>query len=870
MIRRALEPGLPRQLDPGAQVAIGVGYACAAFALLLLTDRPGPASVLWVPAAGLGFGYLAIAGWRAVPAVLAVHLAGQVLLGSGPGNGGGAVHEVAVVAVTALAAVALRRCWRADASFGSLAWFTLFGLVVAPAASAGVGAALARAGVEPAAGSVWWWPILGQATAVATVTPAVLLVTTSVLTGRRLVSRPGRRARVAAAAQAAVIVLAPGAILASGGITAAELPLVPLALAPVVWATLRSDVTRSALALAGGSLVLGAVAHARFGDAPATQRLQTMMLAGALGTLFVGASLDADSRVRRSAEIAATRWRALVDAAPAVVARVSGYGTWRIESGTSVTATHDARVDPEAREVVARARTVPELMQAIGARQPLSVHWSLGSGNSRWFVTQVTPLPDGESLTVTTETTRLTSAESALAWERSHDRDTDLPNRDLLLATAGQTLAEGVPCSLLVLDVDHLTRLAALVDEDPAAVMAHLAERLRSTLNAHLGSDDETVVARIGDNRFGILAPVPPAAARGCADVLIERLHEPLGTDRHRLPVTGWVGVAPVDADHGPAEALRRAGMAAHAAAELGGARVVVFDVLAVDTAADRARLVSEVIGAVDAGELEVFFQPDVHLPDGRLTGVEALVRWRGREGYVATTELFVRLAEESGAVRAIDRWVMEESLRQVGAWRRELGVHDLELGLNVSALSLTDDLPAALLDACERHDVPADRVRLEVTETALADDVEAAGVLQRVRSLGFRIALDDFGTGYATLSRLHRLPVDVIKLDRSFLPPLTRDRASQALVSLVLGLADPLQVEVVAEGVETAEQRDVLVDLGCHRAQGFLFSRPAPALAIRDLLTRRTLVLPDSGPDSVPVAGLPVAPRLPRTAPVP
>jgi len=252
---------------------------------------------------------------------------------------------------------------------------------------------------------------------------------------------------------------------------------------------------------------------------------------------------------------------------------------------------------------------------------------------------------------------------------------------------------------------------------------------------------------------------------------------------------------------------------------------------------AERARLAGEVVAAVEGGELEVVFQPDVDLPSGRLAGVEALVRWRRRAGYLAATDLFVQLAEESGAVREVDSWVLEESLRQLGGWRRAGTADRLELGVNVSALSLTQDLPSRLKQACERHGVPPELVRLEVTETALGDDGDAAWVLRAVRGLGFRVALDDFGTGYASLSRLHRLPIDVLKLDRSFLHTLTEDTASRALVSLVLGLAEPMRVEVLVEGVETEAQRDLLVELGCRRAQGFLFSRPAPAAVIERLL---------------------------------
>jgi EAL domain-containing protein (putative c-di-GMP-specific phosphodiesterase class I) len=194
-------------------------------------------------------------------------------------------------------------------------------------------------------------------------------------------------------------------------------------------------------------------------------------------------------------------------------------------------------------------------------------------------------------------------------------------------------------------------------------------------------------------------------------------------------------------------------------------------------------------------------------------------------------------LAQEAGVIVDLDRWVMEESLRQMGIWRHDFPELDLELGLNVSPHSITPDLPDLLFDACLRHDVPPWHLRLEVTESALGEEGSAASILRKIRARGCRIALDDFGTGYATLSRLSRLPVDIVKLDRSFLTTLTGDPASQALVSLVLGLAGPLRVEVIVEGVQTEAQSELLQELGCRRAQGFHFARPGGAATIGQLL---------------------------------
>jgi EAL domain-containing protein (putative c-di-GMP-specific phosphodiesterase class I)/GGDEF domain-containing protein len=594
-------------------------------------------------------------------------------------------------------------------------------------------------------------------------------------------------------------------------------------------------------------VVLGAGAQARFGVSPSTFRLQAVMFAGAMAALFAGAAIAGEARTRRSAREESLRWRALVQATPAVVARVEGDGRWRVESPAQ------GRPDAEALDIVARASRIPEVVGAAAAGRSATVQWGPDDETGRRFVTHLTPLSDGDSLAVTTETTRLDGAELALAWERSHDRETDLPNRDLLLATADQantdgTSAESSPASLIVIDVDGATRRANLVEADPVRVVLVLAERIRGQLDQQALAQGRSLVARIGEDEFGVLVPEGATSAQDRAGRIVDRLRTPVPTGPAGgapLVVRAWAGVAELETGRDARDILRRAGAALQTATEGGRGPVVVLDGLSVSTSAERLRLTGEVVDAAGRGELDVVFQPDVDLADGRMIGVEALVRWRRREGFSAPTETFVRLAEEVGAVRVVDDWVMEASLGQLGSWRRELGARHLELGLNVSALSLTADLPERLLDCCRRNDVPPECLRLEVTETALADDSRASEVLRRVRQLGCRVALDDFGTGYATLSRLHRLPVDVLKLDRSFLPNLTRDPASRALVSLVLGLAGPLRVDVVAEGVETFGQRDVLVGLGCRRAQGFLFARPAPAAAIVRLLREDAPLVP-------------------------
>jgi EAL domain-containing protein (putative c-di-GMP-specific phosphodiesterase class I)/GGDEF domain-containing protein len=812
----------------GAYLALTVG------ALLLLQPRgPGVAPALWFPPAGLAYGYLLRSGPRGVPVVAVALGAGSLVPGTGlDGHGGGLagplVADIALALWFGLTAGVQRRRWNATPTYTSLAWFAGLGITLASAGAAGISTAAAGWGGLPADPGVWARWVLGDATAMVTMTPVFYLISEEALTRVRLAPRVSSRRRLAVVGQASVIVLFPALFVLVQSPGSDAVTLLPLALAALCWMAFSRDLTRASLVLAVAALLLGATAETRFGDSLTTFQLQSVMFAGAVAALFAAAGLVAEAGNARRAAVQSTRWRALVEVAPAVVARVDRAGRWSAEPES---------LGPDTQALVQRAAQVPALVEAAAAGTAATVHWRSPEDESRRFVTHLTPLPDAGCLAVTTETTGLHGAEVALAWERSHDRETDLPNRDLLLVTAEHAVMDGGPASLVLIDVERAGWRAELLDLDPARLMLALADRVRGLLDPQQLAQGHALIARVGDDQFGVLVPTGVDQCRELAEAMVAALRRPVRTPGTPLAVTAWAGVAQLDPDRTPRETLRLAAAALHSAIEGRRQQVVVLDDLSMTTSAERARLAGEVIGAVDRGELEVVFQPDVALPSGRLTGVEALVRWRRPEGFAAATELFVQLAEEAGAVQAVDAWVMEESLRRLGGWRREHPAAELELALNVSALSLTEDLPDRLFETCLRYDVPPWHVRLEVTETALADDSSAPEVLRRVRSRGCRVALDDFGTGYATLSRLHRLPVDVVKLDRSFLSPITEDVASQALVSLVLGLAGPLRVEVVVEGVETPQQRDLLIDLGCRRAQGFLFSRPCPAPAIDELL---------------------------------
>jgi EAL domain-containing protein (putative c-di-GMP-specific phosphodiesterase class I)/GGDEF domain-containing protein len=825
------EPGYERVRLEITRVAT---LLCVTATLFVFVDHQGPYPItMFFPPAGALYGYLVLRG----PAGIAVSTV-AVLLGNAislPRQfAADLVAELAqavlISVLLAITAYPLHSFWRRRRRnmqvFGILTMFVLSGLLAAPLLTAVGCYGLSLLTGTPLQMVDLARMVLGLSTSICALAPAAL-VGAILLTGQPLtVLRAPLAGRREALVPAAVIVLAPVLALALPGAGLNELWLLPLAAVPLIWISGTGDLVRSALVLAVSALVVGIVARGLFGDGTDLYRAQVMVLGCSLATLYVAAACITEAATRVHEDAATTRWRALLAAAPAMVTRVAADGSWQTEDDLD-----EGR--PTDRTLPARERR--EVAASIRDRHPRTLRWQTDEEDQRNFVTQVTPLPDGETLVVTTETTLADAAEATLAWERTHDRETGLPNRDLLLATAERALAAGTPAILLVIDFDQVTHRALLLGADGPAALRVLGERIHGVFESSAG--DGILVARTGDDQLGVLIQDANTIDPSTSCELLQAVSTPVDLDGGRVSVHGSVGLAAVEPPVGAHEALRHAGVAAQTSRERGEAQIVVSDGLSIRTAADRERLISDVVAAVERSELEVVYQPDVHPAHGTLQGMEALVRWRRQDGLSISTDDFVLIAEEAGTVAAIDDWVMRASLAQLGIWRRELGATDLELGINVSALSLTSDLPRRLDDECRRHAIPPGLIRLEVTETALGDDGRAVAVLREARALGFRIALDDFGTGYASLSRLRTLPVDVIKLDRSFLASIAEDSATQTLVGMILGLAEPLHLDVVVEGVETKAQRDVLVELGCQRAQGFLFSPPAGAAAIRALL---------------------------------
>jgi EAL domain-containing protein (putative c-di-GMP-specific phosphodiesterase class I) len=277
-----------------------------------------------------------------------------------------------------------------------------------------------------------------------------------------------------------------------------------------------------------------------------------------------------------------------------------------------------------------------------------------------------------------------------------------------------------------------------------------------------------------------------------------------------------------------------------YAAKAKGRDRYEVFDVDLREQALDRLAIEHALHHAVDHTELRLHFQPIVRLSDGRIDGVEALVRWQHPERGLLAPVHFISIAEEIGMMRPIGRWVLERSCEQLRAWDAA-GLPDLYVTVNLSAVELAD--PALVANARSVIDdtgIDPARVAFEITESVLMDDVDKSlQVLHALRSLGVRLFVDDFGTGYSSLAYLNRFPVDVLKIDQSFLGHSTAGTDNTTLVRAIVNLGHSLSLGVTGEGVETEEQLDLLRTLGCDHAQGFHLARPAPAAELDEVLTR-------------------------------
>ncbi|WP_244593718.1 putative bifunctional diguanylate cyclase/phosphodiesterase [Methylopila sp. Yamaguchi] len=430
---------------------------------------------------------------------------------------------------------------------------------------------------------------------------------------------------------------------------------------------------------------------------------------------------------------------------------------------------------------------------------------------------------------------------AALRRAAFDDPLTRLMNRDGLNRRLSEALQVGQGVALLKIEVGGLERVTTGLGPAGADAAVHgAADRVREaaaewTRRARaihaLGDDLAVSVARIGEAQFALLAHgAGEAAAEELARLTLAAFEGPLRLDEHRIGLSPAIGVAFAPQHGDRAEALMRSAGAALAAARLArGPAVRIAGAELNDRAYSRLRIEQELRRALAEDELEVHYQPQLALGGGRVIGAEALVRWRHPlRGLIAPGE-FVPVAEETGLVEPLGRFVLAQASRQAAAWA-SMGI-PIRVAVNVSPLQFRNPrFSEAALQIIREAGADPSRIELEITESAaMADPSHAARELAPLRSAGVRIAIDDFGTGYSNFAALTQLPFDVLKIDRSFVRDALVTPGARVVVEAVLGLARNLDVETVAEGVETEEQRAFVTAGGCTFGQGYLFGRPMP-----------------------------------------
>ena len=424
-------------------------------------------------------------------------------------------------------------------------------------------------------------------------------------------------------------------------------------------------------------------------------------------------------------------------------------------------------------------------------------------------------------------------AEADLRHQALHDNLTGLPNRVQLNARldkiVGGSLADEAPCALLLLDLNRFKDVNDTLGHQVGDnLLKQIGERLKCAARA------TDLVARLGGDEFAVLLPETDApGALQVAQNLSRLLEAPFRLDTQSIDVDASIGIAVAPEHAQDADTLLRRADIAMYHAKRSGIGVAMYSPAEDQHRPDRLALLSELRLGIARDELLLHYQPKLDLRNGKLVGVEALVRWRHpHRGFLPPSE-FIPLAEQSGLINPLSVWVLEAALRQQQVWHG-IGL-DIPVAVNLSRHMLQDSrLPATVAELLKRWDVPAVSLLLEITESSLmADPVQAGENLKQLRRLGVRMSIDDFGTGYSSLASLQDLSVDELKIDQSFVQGMATDPSSRSIVRAIIDLADALKVQVVAEGIEDRATWDVLVGLGCDVAQGYLLSPPLAAAGL-------------------------------------
>jgi diguanylate cyclase (GGDEF)-like protein len=569
----------------------------------------------------------------------------------------------------------------------------------------------------------------------------------------------------------------------------------------------------------------------------------------------------AATRHRRSDNLSATPYLAIADDAGLLNALpIAAAIVVRTDDGALKVCAHNSRfletiersqctaLDWDEAECL-KSGPIADLIHSFVAGTDVDGELDFKDGNgvsAQFFRLKLAPLPHADDgarclLSVVDRTVEL-QAERTLRAEMLRDSLTGLPNRLAFteaIEKAGEKIARDIDHAVLVVDMLRFSRInesmGSLAGDE---LLITFARRLILALRAG------DVLARTGGNEFGVLVSL----RRGVEDALkaAERIQEvmaaPFKLSELEIRVECAIGVALMNADQDPEELFRNAQFAVKQA-KLAG-RPQVYEPKQATEARRRFSIETELRRALDKDQLKLRYQPLIDLKSGEVAGFEALARWTHDDrGEIGPSE-FIPVAEESGLILQLGRWAMDKATQTLAQWDREAGeVLPLYVGVNLSAIQVArDDIAGMVEGALKSSGLTGDRLTLELTESSIVQDpVRATRVFDALKALNATVAMDDFGTGYSSLAYLQRLPIDVLKIDKSFVSGMMVDPDAVAIVRAVLSLAEALGMSTTAEGIETVELATTLATLGCASGQGYYFAKPLePDAALEYWKSRR------------------------------
>jgi PAS domain S-box-containing protein len=544
--------------------------------------------------------------------------------------------------------------------------------------------------------------------------------------------------------------------------------------------------------------------------------------------------------------------------------KVLGYGPEELAATSSMDQIHPAD----------RARVLEASAKARNTGRGERLEYRIRHKDSSWRFLESTASaihgPEGENdglVIVNRDITERKRAEEKLVHQSFHDGLTDLPNRALFLDRLQRTITlsrrhTDFKFAVLFIDIDEFKVFNDSLGHDAGdGLLIQIARRLTASLR---GADTvsrprldntelqvaESTLARPGGDEFTVLIEDlhDPSDAIRVAERIRDRLAIPFDLNGQEIVLTVSVGIAFSSKGVEAQDVLRDAEIAMYRAKSTGKARCEVFDQAMHAGAIKRLQLETDLRKALELNEFRVYYQPIVSLGSGQIVGFETLSRWQRPEGLVMPGE-FIAVADETGIILPINRQLLYEACRQLRSWQ-QLFPSDPPLTININITPkefVQPELASQIGKTLRETGVDPGCVNVEITETiAMADADRSSVVLSELKAVGVCLDIDDFGTGYSSLSRLQRFPVDALKIDRAFISRIDTDPETHEIVRIIVMLAHGLRLKVVAEGVETLRQADMLREIGCELAQGYLYSKPAPAETIAQLLrTSRAAGIP-------------------------